>query len=355
MYFWAPPRIELPPKAFKVLVTPTKDPPAIVVPEFHPQEASEPDSEFLPEHREDIAIMQAAGFIAAIDGPRLLCHSKGFEVLVKATNRQSNYTSKSPGRQPTKPNSFGFPLEDGGLVAGQPCLIGGPRKGLKTSLAIAAGVALASGKPFLGRFAVKEKCPVLILCHHFRNRGKVKSASDGRLAAGGVEAAAEGLAVDGHDLADSDLVQVRNPTEQTRLELGGLDGCQNRIEPVVRRDAILEIEKLRQPLPLPLLVTVVGDGDEIIGTADDRANGDRDHVDERVDDLASSGIGQWGEMVLNASRALLGHGELLVCCDSSLGSPSAAAAESSQPSYRRLPNMTQSPWSGPLPARGLSV
>ena len=109
---------------------------------------------------------------------------------------------------------------------------------------------------------------------------------------GGVEAAAERLAVDGHDLAGGDLVQVRDPTQQARLELGGLDRSQNRIEPIVRRDAAFQIEKLRQPLPL--LAAVVGDGDEIIGPADDRADGDRDDVDERVDDLAPSRIGQAG-------------------------------------------------------------
>ena len=109
---------------------------------------------------------------------------------------------------------------------------------------------------------------------------------DGRLARGGVEAAAQGLAVDGHDLARRDLVQVSDPTQEARLELGGLDGSQNRVEPIVRRDAGLQVEKLRQPLPL--LAAVVGDGDKIIRAADDRANGDGDYVDERVGDLAPS-------------------------------------------------------------------
>ena len=43
---------------------------------------------------------------------------------------------------------------------------------------------------------------------------------DGRLAAGGVEAAPQRLAIDGHDLAAADLVQRRDPTQQASLELG---------------------------------------------------------------------------------------------------------------------------------------
>ena len=58
-------------------------------------------------------------------------------------------------------------------------------------------------------------------------------------------------------------MQGRDPTQQALLELGRLDRSQNRVEPIVRRDAGAEIEKLRQPLPL--LAAEVGDGDEIVG------------------------------------------------------------------------------------------
>ena len=40
----------------------------------------------------------------------------------------------------------------------QPCALGGPRKGLKTSVIIEAAIALATSTPFLGRFNVLRSC-----------------------------------------------------------------------------------------------------------------------------------------------------------------------------------------------------
>jgi len=73
---------------------------------------------------------------------------------------------------------------------------------------------------------------------------------------------------------------------------------------------------------------------------------DRHDVHQRVGHFASSGIGEVGEVVLDASRGILGHGELhsLICGDSSASSQSARSAESPCPSYRRSPNMAQSRW-----------
>lgn len=47
------------------------------------------------------------------------------------------------------------------LVEGQPMLIGGPKKSLKTSWALAMAVSMAAARPFLGQFSVPAKRRVL--------------------------------------------------------------------------------------------------------------------------------------------------------------------------------------------------
>ena len=54
-------------------------------------------------------------------------------------------------------------LVDGILLAGHPCIVGGAKKTLKTTILIALALSLATGKLFLGRFSIKRSCKVIIL------------------------------------------------------------------------------------------------------------------------------------------------------------------------------------------------
>ena len=49
------------------------------------------------------------------------------------------------------------------LVAGQPCMIAGPKKALKTSITVDLVISLVTGSPFLGQLEVLERCKVAIL------------------------------------------------------------------------------------------------------------------------------------------------------------------------------------------------
>lgn len=74
----------------------------------------------------------------------------------------------------------------------------------------------------------------------------------------------------------------------------------------MRGDAALQVQKPCQPLALGLAEP--GDGDEIIGAANHRADGDDHHIDEGIDDLAAPRIREFREMVRDPNRLGLRHG-----------------------------------------------
>ncbi len=126
-----------------------------------------------------------------------------------------------------------------------------------------------------------------------------------RFAAGGVEAAAKRFAIDGNNLSLGDFMQRRDPTQETLLELRRFDRRQNRIEAVVRWNAASQIEKTREPRAFHL--AKLGNGDKIVGPANDGAHGDDDNIDQRINHVASARIGKFLEVFLDSCRLHLGH------------------------------------------------
>ena len=129
---------------------------------------------------------------------------------------------------------------------------------------------------------------------------------NGCLAVHDVEAASERFAVDRDDLAISDFMQGRDPTEQTFLELRRFDRREDRIETIMRGNAVGQIEESRQPLSLRS--AELGDRDEIIRPTDHRAHRNHHDVDQGINHLATTRVSEFGEVVLHASRLCFGHG-----------------------------------------------
>ena len=92
------------------------------------------------------------------------------------------------------------------------------------------------------------------------------------------------------------------------MKLVGLDGSQDRIEPIVRRNTGGKIQKLGKPFTF--LATKRGNGDEIIGTADHRADGNRNDVHQRIGHLAAAWVRYFREAILNRYASRPGHGNL---------------------------------------------
>ena len=124
---------------------------------------------------------------------------------------------------------------------------------------------------------------------------------ESRAGRGRVETAPEGLAVDGDELAEADVVKRCQPGQETALELFGVDASEQVVEQVVRGDAVGQIKELGEP------VLVQGSppphGHEVIGPSDGAAQGDGDDVDEGVGDFLAAGVGQTGEVISDAGRA----------------------------------------------------
>ena len=161
---------------------------------------------------------------------------------------------------------------------------------------------------------------------------------DRGLAACCVEATQQPLAVDRDHLPLRHLVQRGEPAQQAPLKLRSLDGCKDRIEPVVRRDSIRETEQPCEPR-LPR-TSKVGDCHEIIRTADDGADRDHDEVDEGMRNFWAPRISQGREVHLKLRGKQLGNWHDDVVRDSATfgcrdGTQRLSVAQLCQTTHRR--------------------
>ena len=95
-----------------------------------------------------------------------------------------------------------------------------------------------------------------------------------------VEAASQSLSVDCDHLTTGHLVKGRDPTQQATLKLRGLDRSKDRIEPVMRRNAVPEINDLAKPRAFRL--RKLHDSHEVICATDHSADRDHDEGHERM-------------------------------------------------------------------------
>ena len=119
---------------------------------------------------------------------------------------------------------------------------------------------------------------------------------DGRLAVGPVTAAAQSFAVNGDDLSTAYLLQRRDPTQQTLFKLRRFERRQDRIEAVVRRHAVFQVKKPRQPTPF--LLAEFGNRHEIVGPANNRTYGDDHNIHQWICYFAAARVGKFGKVVL---------------------------------------------------------
>ena len=91
--------------------------------------------------------------------------------------------------------------------------------------------------------------------------------------------AAGGLAVEGDDTPLQGLLQRGGPADQTGRELPGVDQTQHATERVVCRKTVRQLEELLQPHAPTDREGL--HGDEVVGPAQHRQNGDADHVDQQ--------------------------------------------------------------------------
>ena len=71
------------------------------------------------------------------------------------------------------------------------------------------------------------------------------------------------------------------------------------------RNPIGQIKKSRQPRAFRS--AELGDRHKIVRPADHRADGNHNQIDQRISDLTTTKIGEFGEVILNSSRLRRGH------------------------------------------------
>lgn len=196
-----------------------------------------------------------------------------------------------------------FELEyhiEGILVVGQPCIVGGPKKSLKTSILIDLAISAAIGGHFLGRFKVTKPCRVAMM--------------SGESGLGTIQETAKRIA----RVAGVDLVAIENLFWSTALPRFGRVEDMEALGRFLDRDQveILIIDPVYLAMPSNESANLFAQG-ELLRSVNDvcqqrrvtlilahhaKKNTKRPHDQPELDDLSWAGFAEWARQWILLSR-----------------------------------------------------
>ncbi len=108
-------------------------------------------------------------------------------------------------------------------------------------------------------------------------------------------ASAKRLAIDGDDLSVCDLVQFGKPCQQNRFKFFWLDCVEDRVETIVRWNAMSHVQKLGKPVLLR--VGESSDRNKVIRSCHNSTDHHEQYVDQRINGFSWTRVGYVAKLI----------------------------------------------------------